>query len=166
MLARSVLSRAIVRPVMARAFASASSSSKLLYTAKADTKGGRKGESKTDDGRLKVTLSMPKGLGGDDGPGTNPEQLFAVGYSACFLGAMKLVAKNKHKTDLPDDTSVHSEVTLSKVGEDLTLAVTLTAKAKGIKKADLQKIIDSAHQVCPYSRATRNNIEVKLIATE
>jgi len=152
--------------VVSRPFATAPAGGKLLYTAKATTTGGRTGESKTDDGKLKVKLSTPKGLGGDDGAGTNPEQLFAVGYSACFLGAMKLVAGKQYKTKLPDDTTVHSEVSLSDVGGGLTLSVVLTAKAPGVKKADLQKIIDSAHQVCPYSRATRNNVDVKLVATE
>ena len=143
----------------------ATGGSKLLYTAKADSTGGRAGESKSDDGRLKVSLSVPKSMGGDDGKGTNPEQLFAAGYSACFLGAMKLVAGKQYKTKLPDSTSVHAEVSLSDVGGNLTLAVTLTAKAPGVDKAELQKIVDSAHQVCPYSRATRNNVDVKVVAS-
>lgn len=130
---------------------------KVLYTAKAHTTGGRDGKSKTDDGRLDVTLSSP----GTSGTGTNPEQLFASGYSACFIGAMKAVA-GKQKIALPADLSIDAEVDLGPVGQAYGIAVRLNISLPGMDRAAAQQLVDTAHQVCPYSNATRNNIPVTL----
>jgi lipoyl-dependent peroxiredoxin len=130
---------------------------KVLYTAHAHTIGGRDGASKTDDGRLDVKLSSP----GTPGTGTNPEQLFAAGYSACFLGAMKAVAGMK-KIALPDDTSIDAEVDLGKIPNAYGIAARLDVSLPGMDRAAAQELIDAAHQVCPYSNATRGNIDVKI----
>ena len=130
---------------------------KVLYTAHAHTTGGRDGESRTDDGRLAVRLTPP----GAPGNGTNPEQLFAAGYSACFIGAMKAVA-GKQKITLPADLSVDAEVDLGPVGQVYGLAVRMTIALPGMDKAAAQALVDTAHQVCPYSNATRGNIDVTL----
>lgn len=133
----------------------------VLYTANATVTGeGRKGSGKTDDGRLAVDLSVPKGVGGDDGPGTNPEQLFAVGYGACFHGALKNVARQA-KTSVEGST-IDSQVSLGKSDEGLDIAVELTVTIPGLEQAEAEKLVEAAHQMCPYSRATRGNIEVKL----
>lgn len=133
-----------------------------LYTASATVTGeGRKGIGKTDDGRLSVDLSVPKGLGGDDGPGTNPEQLFAIGYAACFHGALKKVAA-QNKTNVEGST-IDSEVTLGK-DEALDLVVALTVTLPGLSQHKADELVAAAHQVCPYSRATRGNIRVDLVA--
>ncbi len=133
----------------------------ILYTAKATAQGGRAGHAKSDDGRLSVDLSTPKGLGGDDGKGTNPEQLFAAGYSACFLGALKHVA-GKEKETLPEDTSVTGEVSIGKIATGFALKVALTIHAAGMEKETLDSLVEKAHVVCPYSNATRNNVDVTL----
>lgn len=130
---------------------------KVLYTAHAHTTGGREGESKTDDGRLSVKLTPP----GKPGDGTNPEQLFAAGYSACFLGAMKAVAPRVGAT-IPDGTAIDASVDLGKVGEGYGIAAKLKVSLPGMDKAAAQKLVDAAHQVCPYSNATRGNIDVTL----
>jgi len=130
---------------------------KVLYTARAHTTGGRDGASKTDDGRLAVNLSSP----GTSGTGTNPEQLFAAGYSACFIGAMKAVA-GKQKITLPADLSIDAEVDLGPVGQAYGIAVRLTVNLPGMDRAAAQALVDTAHQVCPYSNATRGNIDVTL----
>ena len=130
---------------------------KVLYTAKAHTTGGRDGKSKTDDGRLDVTLSSP----GTAGTGTNPEQLFAAGYSACFIGAMKAVAGMK-KITLPDDLSIDAAVDLGKIPDAYGIAVRLDVSLPGMDRVAAQELIDAAHQVCPYSNATRGNIDVTL----
>jgi len=130
---------------------------KVLYTAHAHTTGGRDGESRTDDGRLAVRLTPP----GAPGNGTNPEQLFAAGYSACFIGAMKAVA-GKQKITLPADLSVDAEVDLGPVGQVYGIAVRMTITLPGMDKAAAQALVDTAHQVCPYSNATRGNIDVTL----
>ncbi|MDI1273181.1 organic hydroperoxide resistance protein [Polaromonas sp.] len=130
---------------------------KVLYTAHAYTTGGRDGKSKTDDGRLDVTLSSP----GTAGTGTNPEQLFAAGYSACFIGAMKAVAGMK-KIALPDDLSIDASVDLGKIPAGYGIAVRLDISLPGMDRAAAQALIDAAHQVCPYSNATRGNIEVTI----
>ncbi|WP_159943452.1 MULTISPECIES: organic hydroperoxide resistance protein [unclassified Nocardiopsis] len=135
----------------------------VMYTANATVTGeGRKGTGRTDDGRLEVDLSVPKGMGGDDGVGTNPEQLFAVGYAACFHGALKAVAR-KSKTDV-GDSSIDSQVSIGKSEEGLDLAVTLTVTIPGVDQAKAEELVEGAHQMCPYSRATRGNIEVTLVA--
>ncbi len=130
---------------------------KVLYTAKAHTTGGRDGASKSDDGRLAVTLSSP----GTAGTGTNPEQLFAAGYSACFIGAMKAVA-GKMKATLPADLSIDAEVDLGPIPNAYGIAVRMTISLPGMDKAAAQALVDAAHQVCPYSNATRGNIDVTL----
>ena len=133
-----------------------------MYTASATVTGeGRKGSGKTDDGRLSVDLSVPKGVGGDDGPGTNPEQLFAVGYAACFHGALKKVAAQT-KADV-SGSSIDSQVTLGK-DEGLDLVVDLTVNLPNLSQEEADKLVEDAHQVCPYSNATRGNIVVNLAA--
>lgn len=134
---------------------------KTLYTAHAKVSGGRDaGKGVTDDGVLDVQLSKPEGLGGDGGPGTNPEQLFAVGYAACFEGAMASVSG---ETDVRDAV-INSSVEIGKTGDGLSLRVTLDVHAAGVDTDELAQIVRKAHQVCPYSRATRGNIEVRLQA--
>lgn len=135
---------------------------KVLYTAKATSTGGREGSSKTDDGRLSVQLSTPKNLGGNDGPGTNPEQLFAAGYSACFIGALKVVAM-KEKVKLPDDVSINAEVGIGPIPQGFGIQAKLTVNLPGLDKAQAKDLVEKAHQVCPYSNATRGNIEVELV---
>ena len=130
---------------------------KVLYTAKAHTPGGRDGASRTDDGRLDIKLSSP----GTSGTGTNPEQLFAAGYAACFVGAMKAVA-GMQKITLPADLAIDSSVDLGKVGQAYGIAVKLDVSLPGMERAAAQKLVDDAHQVCPYSNATRGNIDVTL----
>jgi len=130
---------------------------KVLYTAKAHTTGGRDGQSKTDDGRLEVTLSSP----GTAGTGTNPEQLFAAGYAACFIGAMKAVGGMK-KIAVPDDVSIDSSVDLGKIPAGYGIAVRLDVTLPGMDRAAAQELVDAAHQVCPYSNATRGNIDVTI----
>ena len=130
---------------------------KVLYTAKAHTTGGRDGQSQSDDGRLNVTLSSP----GTAGTGTNPEQLFAAGYSACFIGAMKAVAGMK-KITLPAGLSIDAEVDLGKIPAGYGIAARLNVSLPGMDRAAAQELVDAAHQVCPYSNATRGNIDVTI----
>ena len=130
---------------------------KVLYTAHAHTTGGRDGASRTDDGRLDVKLSSP----GTSGTGTNPEQLFAAGYSACFIGAMKAVA-GMQKITLPQDLAVDASVDLGKVGAGYGIAVRMAISLPGMERGAAQALVDAAHQVCPYSNATRGNIDVAL----
>ena len=128
---------------------------KVLYTARAHTTGGRDGASRTDDGKLDVKLSPP-----GQGAGTNPEQLFAAGYSACFIGAMKAVAA-KQKITLPADLAIDAEVDLGPIPNAYGIAVRMNVSLPGMERAAAQQLIDTAHQVCPYSNATRGNIDVK-----
>jgi lipoyl-dependent peroxiredoxin len=130
---------------------------KVLYTAKAHTTGGRDGSSRTDDGRLDIKLSPP-GMGGS---GTNPEQLFAAGYSACFIGAMKAVA-GRTKLTLPTDLAVDAEVDLGPTAGGYGIAARLNVSLPGMERAAAQALLDAAHKVCPYSNATRGNIDVKI----
>ena len=130
---------------------------KVLYTAKAHTTGGRDGAARTDDGRLDIKLSSP----GTAGTGTNPEQLFAAGYAACFIGAIKAVA-GMQKITVPADLSIDSSVDLGKVGEAYGISARLDVSLPGMERVAAQKLIDAAHQVCPYSNATRGNIDVKV----
>ncbi len=130
---------------------------KVLYTAKAHTTGGRDGASKTDDGKLDVKLTPP----GQPGGGTNPEQLFAAGYSACFIGAMKAVA-GKMKVTLPADLAIDAEVDLGPIPNAYGIAARLNVSMPGMDRAEAQKVLDAAHQVCPYSNATRGNVDVKI----
>ena len=129
----------------------------VLYTAQTHTTGGRDGQAQSSDGRLNVTLSSP----GTTGNGTNPEQLFAAGYSACFIGALKAVAGMK-KITLPADTSIDASVDLGKIPNGYGIAVRLDISLPGMQAAAAQDLIDAAHQVCPYSNATRGNIDVTL----
>ena len=130
---------------------------KVLYTAHAHTTGGRDGASRTDDGRLDIQLSSP----GTAGTGTNPEQLFAAGYSACFIGAMKAVA-GLQKITLPQDLAIDASVDLGKVGAGYGIAVRLAISLPGMDRPAAQALVDAAHQVCPYSNATRGNIDVAI----
>jgi osmotically inducible protein OsmC len=132
---------------------------KVLYTARVHTTGGRDGNSKSDDGKLEVRLTPPAA----NGPGTNPEQLFAAGYSACYIGAMKAVA-GKMKVTLPADLAVDAEVDLGPIreGNAYGIAARLNISLPGMDRAQAQQLIDAAHQVCPYSNATRGNVDVQL----
>ena len=130
---------------------------KVLYTARAHTTGGREGASRSDDGRLDVTLSSP----GTAGTGTNPEQLFAAGYSACFIGAIKAVAA-KQKLTVTQDVAVDAEVDLGPIPNAFGIAVRMTVHLPGMDRAAAQALVDAAHQVCPYSNATRGNIDMAL----
>jgi lipoyl-dependent peroxiredoxin len=134
---------------------------KILYTAHATSTGGRTGTSKTDDGRLELNLSTPKELGGDSGAGTNPEQLFAAGYSACFIGAMKAVAA-KQKISLPADVSISADVGIGPIPTGFSIQVALRITVPGMDRAATEALVAAAHQVCPYSNATRGNIDVSL----
>jgi Ohr subfamily peroxiredoxin len=134
---------------------------KVLYRAKAESSGGREGTSKSSDGVLDLTLTTPKELGGGGGNGTNPEQLFAAGYSACFLGALKFVA-GQQKVQLPKDLTVTGEVGIGQIPTGFGIEVDLTVRAPGMDQAQLQELVNKAHIVCPYSNATRNNIDVRL----
>ena len=135
---------------------------KALYTAQATSTGGRAGTSKSSDGRISLNLSTPKELGGDSGPGTNPEQLFAAGYSACFIGAMKAVSA-RQKVALPAEVSITSDVSIGpmagKAGA-FSIAVAMTVSVPGMDRAALDALVKAAHEVCPYSNATRGNIDV------
>ena len=134
---------------------------KILYTAHATSTGGREGTSKIDDGMLDVKLTTPKELGGNGAPGTNPEQLFAAGYSACFIGAMKHVAM-KQKIALPADTSITGRRRHRPDPAGLRHPGRAARHIPGMDKARRKKLVEAAHQVCPYSNATRGNIEVAL----
>ena len=137
---------------------------KALYTAHATSTGGRTGSTESSDGKIKLQLSTPKGLGGDDGAGTNPEQLFAAGYSACFAGAVKAVARKQNVT-LPSEVAIQAEVSVGpmsgKAGA-LNIAVAMRVSVPGMDKAALEALVKAAHEVCPYSNATRGNVDVAL----
>ncbi|MGC4367623.1 organic hydroperoxide resistance protein [Hydrogenophaga sp. R2] len=133
---------------------------KVIYTARATTTGGREGTSRSDDGLLDVKLSPPKAMGGA-GNATNPEQLFASGYSACFMGAMKHVAGMK-KIAVPADATITAEVDIGPIPQGFGIAVRMTISLPGMDRAVAQDLVDTAHQVCPYSNATRGNIPVTL----
>lgn len=133
---------------------------KILYTAKAHTTGGRDGRSVSSDGLLDVKLAPPKELGGMGGA-TNPEQLFAAGYSACFMGALKHVASLK-KVAVPVDAAIDASVDIGPIPAGFGIAARLDISLPGMDRAVAQDLIDTAHQVCPYSNATRGNIVVEL----
>ena len=135
---------------------------KALYTAQATSTGGRTGTTKSSDGRVSLNLSTPKELGGDSGPGTNPEQLFAAGYSACFIGAMKAVAA-RQKINLPAEVSNTADVSIGPMAGKpgaFGIAVAMAVTVPGMDKAAAEALVKAAHEVCPYSNATRGNIEV------
>jgi len=129
----------------------------VLYTAHTHTLGGRDGSSRSSDGRLDVRLSPP----GSSGAGTNPEQLFAAGWSACFIGAMGRAAQAQG-VKLPADVAVDAEVDLGKSGEGFALQARLSVNLPGLDPAIARAVVDGAHQLCPYSKATRGNIAVEL----
>lgn len=133
----------------------------ILYTTKATATGGRAGNAKSENGALDVTLTVPKELGGDGATGTNPEQLFAAGYSACFLGALKNVA-GKHKVKIPEDTTVTATVGVGprEDGTGFGIDVSLSVNIPGLDKAEAEKLVAAAHIVCPYSHALRTSTEV------
>ena len=134
---------------------------KVLYRAKATATGGRDGRASSSDGVLDIKLTTPKELGGAGGDGTNPEQLFAAGYSACFLGAMKFVA-GQQKLQLPADTQVTGQVGIGPIPTGFGIEVALSISIPGLARADAEALVQKAHIVCPYSNATRNNIDVSL----
>lgn len=134
----------------------------VLYRAAATATGGRDGRSISSDKQLDMQLSTPKELGGRGGPGTNPEQLFANGYSACFLGAMKFVA-SQSKVNLPDEANVSASVGIGAIPSGFGIEVELSIDVPGLSREQLQSIVDAAHLVCPYSNATRDNIDVNLV---
>jgi osmotically inducible protein OsmC len=133
---------------------------KVVYTAHATSTGGRDGGSKSDDGKLQVKLAVPKEMGGN-GDGTNPEQLFAAGYSACFLGAMKFVA-GQQKAVLPAATSISADVGIGPIPGGFGIQAALAITIPGMERAAAEALVAAAHQVCPYSNATRGNIDVTL----
>ena len=133
-----------------------------IYTAHARATGGREGTGASDDGRLNVKLSTPRELGGAGGDGTNPEQLFAVGYAACFIGALKFVG-GRDKVAVPADASIESSVGIGQIPAGFGIAVTLRISLPGLEPETADRLIAEAHKVCPYSNATRGNIDVTLV---
>ncbi|MBB3965515.1 MULTISPECIES: organic hydroperoxide resistance protein [Rhizobium] len=133
----------------------------ILYTTKASATGGRAGRAVSENGVLDVTLTVPKELGGDGATGTNPEQLFAAGYSACFLGALKFVA-GQQKVKIPEDTTVSATVGIGprEDGGGFGIEVALTVHIPGLDKPTAEKLAAAAHIVCPYSHAMRTSTEV------
>ena len=134
---------------------------KALYTATATATGGRDGRAISSDGILDVKLSTPRELGGAGGEATNPEQLFAAGYSACFIGAIKFVA-SQSKKQIPADASITGKVGIGQIPGGFGLEVELNINLSGLDQAEAEDLVAKAHQVCPYSNATRGNIDVRL----
>ena len=137
---------------------------KAVYTAHATSVGGRSGRSESSDGALKVQLSTPKEMGGDGGPGTNPEQLFAAGYSACFIGAMNAVAA-RQKTKLAGEPKIDADVSIGPLtGKPGAFGIEVAMKISvpGLDREAAEKLVAAAHEVCPYSNATRGNVDVTL----
>jgi Ohr subfamily peroxiredoxin len=133
----------------------------VLYKAKATaTGGGRDGHTRSEDGKLDFQLSVPKELGGPGGGGTNPEQLFATGYAACFLGAMRFAAAQE-KVTVPPDATVSAEVGIGKIEGGFNIDVELTVHVPGLDKAAVDDLVAKTHKVCPYSNATRGNVDVR-----
>jgi lipoyl-dependent peroxiredoxin len=134
---------------------------KVLYTAHAKATGGRDGRAASSDGVLDVKLATPRELGGAGGTGTNPEQLFAAGYSACFIGAIKFVAA-RDKIALPSDVSIESSVGIGPIPNGFGIEVAMKVSLPGMPRAEAEALVQKAHIVCPYSNATRGNIDVRL----
>ncbi len=134
---------------------------KVLYTATATATGGRTGTAASSDNKLVVSLSTPRELGGAGGDGTNPEQLFAAGYSACFIGAMKAVGAAQ-KIKVPDDVSITSDVGIGPIPGGFGIQVAMRITLPGFERAAAEALVAAAHKVCPYSNATRGNIDVTL----
>jgi lipoyl-dependent peroxiredoxin len=132
-----------------------------LYTARAKATGGREGVAASDDGRVSVKLSTPKELGGGGGEGANPEQLFAAGYAACFIGSLKFVG-GRDKVAVPAETSIASAVGIGLIPGGFGIAVDLKISLPGVDPDVADRLIAEAHKVCPYSNATRGNIDVRL----
>jgi len=137
----------------------------VIYRAKAKATGGRDGRATSSDGVLDVKLGVPKEMGGMGGDVTNPEQLFAAGYSACFLGAMKFVSA-RDKIAMPKDAFIEGEVGIGPLPTGFGIEATLNIHLPGMDAAEAQKLVDAAHIVCPYSNATRGNIDVTLILAD
>jgi lipoyl-dependent peroxiredoxin len=135
---------------------------KPIYTAEATAHGGREGHVKSSDGRLEADLRMPREMGGPGGEGTNPEQLFAAGYAACFESALRLVARLQKKP--LTDAKITARVTLNADGTKYVLSVELEGQIEGVPVEEALSLMHAAHEVCPYSNATRGNIDVKLSA--
>jgi lipoyl-dependent peroxiredoxin len=135
---------------------------KLLYTARATAVGGRDGHAESSDGSLHVKLARPRELGGSGGPGTNPEQLFAAGYSACFISSMQFVA-TRDKVAFPPELSIEASVGLGAIRNGFALDATLKISAPGVPRTEIESLVEKAHLVCPYSNATRGNVDVRLI---
>lgn len=134
----------------------------VKYTAHASATGGRDGHARSDDGRVDVKLSTPKELGGGGGEGTNPEQMFAAGYSACFIGALK-AAGQQMKLKVPDDVRVAADVGIGPRSEGgFGITAELTVTLPGMSREQAQALVEAAHQICPYSNATRGNVDVGL----
>lgn len=133
----------------------------ILYTAAATTEGGRDGKVKSESGRIEMPMRMPKALGGDE-QGTNPEELFAAGYSACFGSALQVVAKEAGKSI--DGFKVTAHISIGKGEDGFGLKGKLDVEIPNMDKAEAQELTNKAHQICPYSKATRNNIEVEVEA--
>lgn len=134
---------------------------KVLYTAHATATGGRDGRAVSSDGALDVKLATPREMGGGGGEGTNPEQLFAAGYSACFLGALKFVAA-REKVQLPADARIEGGVGIGPIPNGFGIQVELKISLPGLPREQAQSLVEQAHVVCPYSNATRGNIDVTL----
>ncbi len=133
-----------------------------IYTAEATATGGREGTAKSSDGNLDVKLTVPKEMGGAGGTGTNPEQLFAAGYAACFIGAMQFIAR-RDKIALPPDVSITARVGIGPDGSGgFGLEVDLAVSVPGMERQSAEALVEAAHKTCPYSNATRNNIPVRL----
>jgi len=137
----------------------------VVYRASAEATGGRDGRAISSDGVLDIELTTPKELGGAGGQGTNPEQLFAAGYSACFIGAMKFVA-GRYKLPMPADASVEGVVGIGQIPQGFGIEVELRVSLPGMDDEQAEQLIERAHQVCPYSNATRGNIDVTLTRVE
>ena len=135
-----------------------------LYTAQATATGGRAGHAKSNDGRLNVDLSVPSEIGGDGGTGTNPEQLFSAGYAACFQGALGVAAR-RQKVSV-DNSEVTANVGLEKDGLGFKLNVQLAVRIPGVERDVAEQLVHAAHEVCPYSNATRGNIDVRLTVVD
>ena len=135
---------------------------KVLYRAHATATGGRDGHATSSDGVLDVKLTVPRELGGNGATGTNPEQLFAAGYSACFLGAMKFVA-GQDKRVLPADTTIEGTVGIGQIPTGFGIEVELKIHVPGLPREEVEALVQKAHVVCPYSNATRGNIDVALV---
>jgi osmotically inducible protein OsmC len=135
---------------------------KILYQARAKATGGRVGRAVSSDGVLNVQLTRPRELGGSGGAGTNPEQLFAAGYSACFLSAMKFVA-GRDGIAIPEDTSVESTIGIGAIPNGFGIEAELRVSLPGLPRREAEALVEKAHVVCPYSNATRGNIDVRLM---